>query len=269
MTLPAATRRIVLVDNVSVEPFRLVPPTFDATVRDEAPTRAWTRALEDAVDLAVIPVARLRDVAPVFEPLGEFGVACRGPVGSVLLFGEAPVADLVRGGAPIHLTTRSETSRRLLGLLCLREFGRAPAFAPDLAGAQARLCIGDEALRRRLDPGGWPVVADLGEWWHRQTGLGFVFARWMVRRTAPADFKRDALQWLDRCVQTAATPDGRRAMAGRAVQAGLFADEAAASGYFAGLRSRFDDADRRGEQAFLRQLEAAAADRRLGVPGSA
>lgn len=245
---------IVLVNNVSVEPFRLVKPGFAAALRSEPPSRAWTLAMQGEADLAVIPVAKLQEVASVLEPIGDYGVSCKGPVRSVLLFGIVPLADLVNKARPIHLTTQSETSRRLLRLLCLREFGREPAFAADLSAACGRLCIGDEALRRRQDPFGWPVVADLSDWWHRQTGLPFVFARWTVRRSAPAALKRAALEWLDACVESANETAGCQAMVQGALDDGLFADAQDATGYFGSLRSRLDDEDRRGERLFLHML---------------
>lgn len=253
----ASTRlaTIVLVNNVSVQPFRLVRPAFAGALQDEPPSKAWSLALRGEVDLAVIPVAKLQEVAAVLEPIGDFGVACRGPVRSVALFGRQPVHELVLQRRPIHLTTQSETSRRLLRLLSRRDYGLEPTFSEDLQGAQARLCIGDEALKLRQDPQSWPIVVDLCEWWHRQTGLPFVFARWMVKRSAPASLKRAALEWLERCVDAAGEPAGRQVMVQGSLQAGLFAHAREAAGYFEQLRSRFDADDRQGEQLFLQQLE--------------
>ena len=197
---------VLLVSNISVEPFRLVHPGFAAAVRDEPPSQAWWSALRARADLAVIPVAKAHAVAAVLEPIGDFGVACKGPVRSVLLFGNCPLAELVTQRKPIYLTPQSETSRRLLRLLCLREFGLEPVFSQDLNGADGCLCIGDEALRRCQDTQGLPVVADLCEWWFAQTGMPFVFARWMVRRSASEALKRAALDWLSLCVEAAGKP---------------------------------------------------------------
>ncbi len=246
---------VVLVNNVSVEPFRLLAPAFGVTLRrDFPPSEAWALAAGGAADLAVVPVVKLPNVAQVMEPIGDFGVACRGPVGSVLLFGTAPLADLASRGLPIHLTTQSETSRRLLRLLCWREFGIEPVLCADTSKAAAWLCIGDEALRRRQDAGGPQVVADLCEWWEQQTQRPFVFARWMVRRAAPAAFKELAVNWLDDCADAARTAAGRNTMATRTVQAGLFADHGAALAYFDRIRSRFGADDKGGEALFLSEL---------------
>jgi predicted solute-binding protein len=246
---------VVLVNNVSVEPFRLLAPAFGVTVRrDFPPSEAWALAAGGAADLAVVPVVKLPDVARVMEPIGDFGVACRGPVGSVLLFGTASLADLVRRRLPIHLTTQSETPRRLLCLLCWREFGIEPVLCAEASKAAAWLCIGDEALRRRQDTGRPPVVVDLCEWWEQQTQQPFVFARWMVRRTATAAFKELAAHWLDNCADAARTAAGRKTMATRTVQSGLFAAHDAASAYFDRIRSRFGADDKGGEALFLSEL---------------
>jgi predicted solute-binding protein len=47
----------------------------------------------------------------------------------------------------------------------------------------ARLLIGNQAIEFRLGAGereGWEI-ADLGEWWKRETGLPFVYAVWGIR----------------------------------------------------------------------------------------
>ena len=52
-----------------------------------------------------------------------------------------------------------------------------------LAGSDAALLIGDPALRlSQAGPG--RKVYDLAELWHQHTGLGFVFAMWMTRRSS-------------------------------------------------------------------------------------
>ena len=251
---------VVLVNNVSVEPFRLRQPRFAMCVRDLPPSAVWRLAASGEADLAVVPIARRLAVEEFMEPLGDFGVACRGAVGSVLLFAEVPLAKLAEDRLPIHLTTESETSRRLLHVLWKREYGVEPAFTVDPASARARLLIGDEALREHRVPHAWPVVADLCAWWELQTGLPFVFARWMVRRSTGPGFKCRAHAWLDECVNAAQTACGREAMAAQALAAGLFADHEAALFYLSQLRSRFDASDRSGEALFLEQLVAHHAD---------
>ena len=249
--------RILLVNNVSAEPFRLVAPNMEARLDELPPALAWREAAEGRADLALLPVAKLADVAEHMEPIGDFGVACEGAVGSVLFLGRMDLRRLLAEGRSVHLTVESETSRRLLAWLCREEFGRAPAIASDTQQAAGRLAIGDEALRLRQQSQAWPVIVGLSEWWWRRTRLPFVFARWVIRRDAPAPLRQTALRWLNDCTDAALAPQGRDAMVRRALAAGLFASAEEASAYFRQLRSRFRPAELAGEQAFLKALQTA------------
>ena len=251
--------RILLVNNVSAEPFRLVAPDIEARLDELPPALAWREAAEGRADLALLPVAKLADVAGRMEPIGNFGVACEGAVGSVLFLGRMALRQLLADGAAVHLTAESETSRRLLAWLCREEFGCAPAVAAEPSLAAGRLAIGDEALRLRQRAEEWPVIVDLGEWWWHRTRLPFVFARWVIRRDASASLRQSALRWLEDCAEAALEPQGRQVMARRALAAGLFATPEGASTYFHQLRSRFLSADLAGEQAFLSALQTSPA----------
>ena len=253
---PAMAPRVLLVNNVSAEPFRLLAPAIEVQLDELPPALAWREAAEGRADLALLPVAKLGAVAGCMEPIDHFGVACEGAVGSVLFLGRMGLPELIAAGLPIHLTTESETSRRLLGWLCREEFGREPRAVFDPSLAAGRLSIGDEALRLRQQRQQWPVVKDLGDWWWQRTRLPFVFARWVVRRDAPASFRQAALQWLDDCAAVARTPPGRDRMVRRSLTAGLFATTSDASLYFERLRSRFGPAELAGEQAFLQALQS-------------
>jgi chorismate dehydratase len=115
-------------------------------------------------------------------------ISSRAKVMSVLLFSHRPVDDLP-GGA-IAVTGSSDTSTLLLEIL-LREFRgmrnrlvRTSLSAHEaLQRFPAYLAIGDEAIRMSLT-GAAAHVTDLGEWWNRETGTPFVFALWIVSRTA-------------------------------------------------------------------------------------
>jgi chorismate dehydratase len=117
-------------------------------------------------------------------------ISARGPVRSVLLFSRRPLEELE--GEPIALTGESATSVNLLQIL-LREFYghgavncRVPAVPVEevIAEGGAALLIGDRALRAAASADSTLRVYDLGELWHRHTGLPFVFALWILRRDA-------------------------------------------------------------------------------------
>ncbi|MGN6525969.1 MAG: MqnA/MqnD/SBP family protein [Burkholderiaceae bacterium] len=247
---PTTPLRILLVNNSSAAAFRLVPPPGDAVLADAPPAATWRAAAAGEADAAIVPVAMLARTHDAAAPAGDFGVSCDGPVGSVLLLSERPVAELVRDGGRVRLSTESETSRRLLRLLVEREFGRELEVAPDVARADAELVIGDVALRARQDPARWPVQVDLCDWWRRQTGLPFVFARWVARRRLDEARRAALLAWLEACTAAAATGDGQERMTRAALAARLFRERADARAYFARLDWRLCERALAGERAF-------------------
>ena len=114
------------------------------------------------------------------------GIACRGPVRSILLVSSCPAEKI----GTLALDSGSRTSVQLARIILERKYGAAPAtlaHPPDLdamlAVADAALVIGDPALR--LDPAALPFrVYDLGAEWVEMTGYPMVFAVWAGRREA-------------------------------------------------------------------------------------
>ena len=117
-------------------------------------------------------------------------VSSRGPVGSVFLFCRRAIKDL--RDVVVGVTSQSATSVALLMILMRQFYGLRPYVQvlpdPVLYGGEAFLLIGDDALRerKRYDVEvsfrqAVPYVYDLGELWHRHTGLPFVFALWIAR----------------------------------------------------------------------------------------
>jgi len=120
-------------------------------------------------DLAVLPGA---------------GIACRGPVRSILLISSCPAAEI----RTLAADSSSRTSVQLARVILERKYGACPAVTshpPNLeammAAADAALVIGDPALR--IDPAGVPFhVYDLGAEWTELTGRPMVFAVWAGRK---------------------------------------------------------------------------------------
>jgi predicted solute-binding protein len=85
-----------------------------------------------------------------FEWLGAMGIAGQGPIASILLCGTTDPGSLA--GKNIAISPQTATTVRLLEVLLKQEFGVSDAsfVAPD-APAAARLLIGDEALRWKLN----------------------------------------------------------------------------------------------------------------------
>jgi predicted solute-binding protein len=132
-------------------------------------------------DIGIVPVIEMARLN--LEYCRGTGIACHGPVRTILLLSKVPFRQ-VRTLAADH---GSRTSVMLARLILAERFGVEPAvFArpPDvtamLAEADAALIIGDEALR--LDPAATPLEClDLGAEWVQLTGLPMVFAVWAGR----------------------------------------------------------------------------------------
>lgn len=143
-----------------------------------------------------------------YKILGDLSISASGPVGSVLLLSTVPPAEL--GERLVRMSDQSQTSVSLVKIVLEEFYGVRPRYCAGDAGSQetggetpaAMLVIGDDALRMRHHPG-YPHRLDLGEIWHRHTGLPFVFAVWAVREdfcAADPDSVVEIHQELSRCI---------------------------------------------------------------------
>ena len=141
---------------------------------------------EDRIDLGFVSAIAYAQAPERYQVLADLSISATGPVGSVFLFSRVEPEQL--DGRLVVLTRQSETSVALVRIL-LEEFYRVhprytvgTVYGPEAetAEASAVLAIGDDALRIRTE-GLYPVVLDLGELWHRTTGLPFVYSVVTVR----------------------------------------------------------------------------------------
>ena len=173
-------------------------------------------------DVGIVPVAEVL-CHDQYDILDRVAIGANGPVRSVLLFHNAPVASLKR----IAVDTASRSSVMLLRILLRKVYKIEPEFYPRPADAKladhpAMLVIGDEAIRYLFSEGkNHPGILDLGTAWRELTGLPFVFAVWAGQRgvfndTGLRDLlwnaKADGLAHLDEIVQNTmvGTPEFRR-----------------------------------------------------------
>lgn len=146
-------------------------------------------AREGQIDAAPLPLVETFHIEDEFEPLSNFGVGCKGPVGSVLLFSRKPFGELT--GARLLFTADSVTSAALARYLLDRagNLDYHVERGEHSKGYDGFLAIGDRALRAAADPP-FQHVTDLSERWFELTHLPFVFARWMIRKSVPAAEKK-------------------------------------------------------------------------------
>jgi chorismate dehydratase len=135
-------------------------------------------------DIGIIPSFEL--TRQDLEIVPGTGIACHGPVRSILLISKRPAAAIRR----LAVDSSSRTSVALARVLLARRYQVQAEFVPHppdleamLAVADAALIIGDPALH--IEPAALPYeVHDLGAEWVETTGLPMVFAVWAGRREA-------------------------------------------------------------------------------------
>jgi predicted solute-binding protein len=146
------------------------------------PSECADRLAAGAADIGILPAAEMPRLG--LEILRGAGIACRGPVRSILLLSKVdPSAIRV-----LAADTSSRTSTQLARVLLARNYGAEPrlvACRPDLDAmlecADAAVIIGDPALRVDVDSVPHRVM-DLGAEWTASTGLPMVFAVWAARK---------------------------------------------------------------------------------------
>ena len=245
--------RILSIDNLSARAYRLCTPEFPHTLRFESPARVHALMAAGQCDAALLPVASLAAFSDVADTAGSFGIACTGPVRSVQLFTQTPLVALLQARQPIYATPKSRTSVQLFTILCEQHYGGRPHFTSSYTGAAGHLLIGDAAFEYALRTAGGQHHVDLGAWWLAHTGLPFVFARWVIARSAGAPETTALLRWLDACAEWSATPAGIAELARRAGTAPR--DHGALVTYYQQLRTRLSEADLAGQSLFQQLME--------------
>jgi predicted solute-binding protein len=149
----------------------------------QIPAACADQVASGTADIGIIPSFEL--TRQELEVIPGTGIACHGPVRSILLISARPPAEIRR----LAVDSSSRTSVQLARIILEQRFGATPeliAHAPDLDAmlriGDAALIIGDPALR--IDPTRLPYhVLDLGKEWVEMTGLPFVFAVWAGRKS--------------------------------------------------------------------------------------
>jgi chorismate dehydratase len=135
------------------------------------------------LDLGYVSSFEYAEHPASYQLLADLSISSTGTVGSVFLFSELEPHLLTN--EIVTLSPQSKTSNALIKIILEDFYGAGPQYVlpPEGGGGQAGravLAIGDQALFL-MGQGRFPVVLDLGEVWHRHTGLPFVFAVWAVR----------------------------------------------------------------------------------------
>ena len=114
-----------------------------------------------------------------------------GPVGSIILLSRKPIEEL--NGLPVLTSSQSETSVALLDIIFKKFYGiRCSLKSVDIGYqlsaisyqlSEAYLLIGDDALKAvKSKRAKVAYIYDLGELWHKYTGLPFTYALWIYKK---------------------------------------------------------------------------------------
>ena len=160
----------------------------------QIPAECANQVASGTADIGIIPSFEL--TRQDLEIIPGAGIACHGPVRSILLISSRPASEILR----LAVDSSSRTSVQLARVILERRFGAAPELIPHppdldamLRDADAALIIGDPALH--IEPSRLPYhVYDLGHEWVQMTGLPFVFAVWAGRKSVISPEVIDAFQ---------------------------------------------------------------------------
>jgi predicted solute-binding protein len=151
-------------------------------LRFALPSECADQLASGSADIGIAPVIEV--ARQKLEYFRGTGIACHGPVRSILLFSKVPWRQI----RTLATDSGSRTSVMLARVILAEKFGveprlisRAPELAAMLDEADAALLIGDAALH--VDPATAPFESlDLGGEWVAMTGLPMVFAVWGGRK---------------------------------------------------------------------------------------
>jgi predicted solute-binding protein len=146
------------------------------------------------IQIGLAPVAEI--ARQDLDILPRLGIACKGPVRSILLFSRVSWKNIQR----LSVDSSSRTSVELARIILRERFGiepevfsHPPMLSDMMDHADAALVIGDPALRIKPDQTSYDYL-DLGAEWLTMTGLPMVFAAWAGRPGIPVNSLTRILQ---------------------------------------------------------------------------
>jgi chorismate dehydratase len=150
-------------------------------LRFALPSECADQLADGEADIGILPVIEM--ARQKLEYFRGTGIACHGPVRSILLISKVPFRQI----RTVATDSGSRTSVMLTRVILAEKYGVEPKLVSRradlstmLGEADAALLIGDAALR--VDPVKLPFeTLDLGGEWVAMTGLPMVFALWSGR----------------------------------------------------------------------------------------
>jgi chorismate dehydratase len=162
----------------------------------DVPSECARKILYNEADIGLIPVGALPSM-PGYKLVGNLCIGADKDVKSVLLLANTNLQDL----KTIYLDTDSRTSVILVKVLAKHYWKAKPQWKSlkelngKLSNDEGMVLIGDKTFGLSNQ---YPFCYDLAGEWIKFTGLPFVFAVWISRKSLPAEFEisfQSALAW--------------------------------------------------------------------------
>jgi chorismate dehydratase len=185
--------------------FRKGSRTNDVELVEAVPARCAELLAQARVDVALVPAIEYQRI-PGLAVVPRVCIGSREKVRSVILVSKLDELKDIRA---IALDESSRTSATLIRIIFREFLGFEPQWRsapPDLkqmlADNDAALLIGDPAMTL---PRQGLKIFDLASLWREHTGLGFVFAMWMIGPSASAAAR--AIDFVAACQEGLARTD--------------------------------------------------------------
>ncbi len=161
----------------------------DVRLHAGVPSALLQDLLRGFTDIALCPVIDYQRSPEPLAIVPVSAIGCDGPTMTVRLVSRVPIDRI----ATVHADTDSHTSVVLSRIILHDGYGLTPQYVdlpPQVLTENADLpdtllLIGDKVVTHHPPAQTHPHVLDLGEAWHEQTGLPFVFAVWMAKLHTP------------------------------------------------------------------------------------
>lgn len=187
--------KVGFIDYKNTIPFGIDTIQGIEIVRD-VPANLNRMIYQDRIDAGIISSAEYIEHYFKYFILPDISISSKDKAMSVLILSNQPVDKIQK----IYLTKESKTSVLLLKVILEKFMGLKPEYRQfnSPKNKDTVLVIGDLALKLRDS---FKYRYDLGEIWHRQTGLPFVFALWCVRKEFLLQNRDEVLRFHTRLKQ--------------------------------------------------------------------
>ncbi|HQI45994.1 MAG TPA: menaquinone biosynthesis protein [Bacteroidales bacterium] len=161
----------------------------------EIPSLSAKRFINNEVDIALIPVAALKQIES-YQLLSEYCIGSHGEVKTVLLLSQLPLTKIKK----IHLDYHSLTSVNLANVLAQNYWKITPEWIhitneETYSEKESIVAIGDKTFQLKKN---FNYVYDLSKEWYNFTRLPFVFACWVAKKSLSPEIIAQftaALKW--------------------------------------------------------------------------